>query len=56
MLGAIQKKMATWQTGFWGKHGVNGWSYDLTMILINLVIVTTAGGHLVLDKLLHLGN
>jgi putative oxidoreductase len=56
MLGAIQKKIATWHTGFWGKHGTDGWSYDLIMILMNLLVVTTAGGHLVLDKLLHFSN
>ena len=28
MLGAIQKKIFVWQTGFWGKSGANGWSYD----------------------------
>ena len=24
MLGAIQKKIAVWHTGFWGKHGTDG--------------------------------
>jgi hypothetical protein len=28
MLGAIQKKIFVWQTGFWGKSGANGWSVD----------------------------
>jgi putative oxidoreductase len=55
MLGSTWKKIATWHTGFWGKHGTDGWSYDLNMILMNLVVVTTAGGHLVLENLLHLG-
>jgi putative oxidoreductase len=51
MLGAIQKKIATWRTGFWGKHGTDGWSYDLIMILMMLVILTTAGGNLALENL-----
>jgi putative oxidoreductase len=55
MLGAVQKKIATWHTGFWGKHGTDGWSYDLTMILMNLVVITTAGGHLVLENLVRFG-
>ena len=28
MLGAIQKKIFVWRTGFWGNSGTNGWSYD----------------------------
>lgn len=51
MLGAIQKKIFKWKTGFWGSHGTDGWSYDLTMILINFVIATTSGGRLVIEKL-----
>jgi putative oxidoreductase len=47
MLGAIQKKIFVWHTGFWGKDGY-GWHYDLIMIVMNLVIVTTAGGRYVL--------
>jgi len=52
MLAAIQKKIFTWRTGFWGKSGTNGWSYDTTMVVMNLVIVTTGGGNLSLMKLL----
>jgi len=48
MLGAIQKKIFVWHTGFWGKTGTNGWSYDTMIVLMNLVIVTTGGGSLVL--------
>ena len=44
MLGAIQKKIFVWHTGFWGKDGTSGWHYDLMMIVINLVIMTTCGG------------
>lgn len=51
MLGAIQKKIFKWHTGFWGKHGTDGWSYDTIMILMNFVIATTAGGRLVLERL-----
>lgn len=50
MLGAIQKKIFQWHTGFWGKSGTNGWSYDTIMVVMNLVIVTTGGGSLVLMK------
>ena len=45
MLGAIQKKIFVWKTGFWGKHG-DGWHYDLIMIVMNLVVLTTGGGRL----------
>ena len=46
MLGAIQKKMFVWQTGFWGSSGTNGWSYDTMLVVMNLVILTTGGGNL----------
>ena len=46
MLGAIQKKIFVWQTGFWGKYGTDGWHYDLMLIVMNLVIITTGGGRL----------
>jgi putative oxidoreductase len=48
MLGAIQKKIFVWHTGFWGKHGTDGWHYDLMLIIMNLVIITTGGGAYVL--------
>jgi putative oxidoreductase len=47
MLGAIQKKIFVWQTGFWGKHS-DGWHYDLLFVVMNLVIATTGGGRYVL--------
>jgi putative oxidoreductase len=47
MLGAIQKKILVWHTGFWGKHS-DGWHYDLLLVAMNLVIATTGGGHYVL--------
>ena len=50
MLGAIWKKIFVWQTGFWGKSGTNGWSYDTMLVVMNLVIVTTGGGNLSLTK------
>ncbi|MEY2541214.1 MAG: putative oxidoreductase [Verrucomicrobiota bacterium] len=50
MLGAIQKKIFVWRTGFWGKSGTNGWSYDAMLIVMNLVIVTTGGGNLSLMR------
>ena len=46
-LGAIQRKVFVWHTGFWGKNG-GGWYYDLLMIVMNLVIITTGGGRYVL--------
>jgi putative oxidoreductase len=50
MLGAIQKKMFVWKTGFWGKHGTDGWHYDLMLVVMNLVIIASDGGKLVLWK------
>jgi putative oxidoreductase len=47
MLGAIQKKIFVWKTGFWGKDGL-GWSYDLTLVSMLLVILFTDGGRFVL--------
>ena len=49
MLGAIQKKIFVWHTGFWGEKA-SGWHYDLMLVLMNLVIVTSNGGHWVLWK------
>jgi putative oxidoreductase len=50
MLGAIQKKIFVWRTGFWGDSGTNGWSYDTMLVIMSLVIVTTGGGNLSLMK------
>jgi len=47
MLGAIQKKMFVWKTGFWGEKG-QGWYYDLLYLVCCLVIVVTGGGGLTL--------
>jgi putative oxidoreductase len=47
MLGAIQKKIFVWHTGFWGKHGTDGWHYDLLFAAALLVIATTGGGRIV---------
>ncbi len=49
MLGAIQKKIFVWHTGFWGKVG-QGWHYDLMFVVMNLVILTSNGGAYVLLK------
>jgi putative oxidoreductase len=49
MLGAIQKKIFVWQTGFWGEKA-SGWHYDLMMVLMNVVIACTNGGKYVLWK------
>ena len=50
MLGAIQKKIFVWKTGFWGKHGTDGWHYDLMLVVMNLAIIVTNGGKYVLWK------
>ena len=47
MLGAIQKKIFVWKTGFWGK-GSQGWHYDLMFVVMNLVVIATGGGRWVL--------
>jgi putative oxidoreductase len=47
MLGAIQKKIFAWHTGFWGKK-TYGWHYDLMFIVMNAVILCTGGGKYVL--------
>jgi putative oxidoreductase len=52
MAGAIQRKMFVWHTGFWGQTGTNGWSYDLMLVVMCVVIATTGGGSLGLQILL----
>src|SRR5256885_4431631 len=47
MLGAIQKKVFAWKIGFWGGRAY-GWHYDLMLVVMNLVIITTGGGQFVL--------
>ena len=49
MLGAIQKKIFVWHTGFWGEKA-SGWHYDLMLVLMNVVIICTNGGKYVLWK------
>jgi len=49
MLGATQRKIFVWHTGFWGEKG-SGWHYDLMLILMNLVIAFTNGGGYVLMR------
>jgi putative oxidoreductase len=49
MLGAIDKKISVWRTGFWGEK-VYGWHYDLIFVVMNLVILFTNGGGYVLLK------
>ncbi len=43
MLGALQKKMFVWKTGFWGKDGF-GWNYELILVSMLVVILCTNGG------------
>ncbi len=47
MLGAIQKKIFVWKTGFWGEK-TYGWHYDLMLVVMCLVILFTDGGSWVL--------
>ncbi len=49
MLGAIYKKIAEWHTGFWGEKSM-GWHYDLLFVVMDLVILTTGGGHISVMK------
>ena len=49
MLGAVQKKIAVWHTGFWGEKS-SGWHYDLMFVAMSLVIMFTDGGRWVLMK------
>jgi putative oxidoreductase len=49
MLGAIQRKMFVWHTGFWGEKN-SGWHYDLMLTVMNLVIISTGGGKFLLWK------
>jgi putative oxidoreductase len=49
MLGAIQKKIFVWHTGFWGEK-TYGWHYDLMFVVMNLVILFADGGRWVLLK------
>ena len=49
MLGAIQKKIFVWKTGFWGKNGL-GWNYELIFVSMLLVIICTDGGRFVLVR------
>ena len=48
MLGAIQKKIFVWHSGFWGKHGTDGWHYDLMLVAMSLVIAAGGGGRFLL--------
>jgi putative oxidoreductase len=47
MLGAVQKKVFVWKTGFWGADHP-GWYYELTIISMLCVILFTDGGRFVI--------
>jgi putative oxidoreductase len=51
MLGAIQKTIFVWKTGIWGKNGTDGWHYDLMLVVMNFVIITTAGGPYTIERI-----
>lgn len=48
MLGAIQKKIFVWKTGFYEDKGY-GWHYDLLFLIAALVIIATNGGAYILS-------
>ena len=48
-IGAIQKKIFVWRSGFWGEK-TYGWHYDLMLVSMNLVILFSRGGNWVLWK------
>jgi putative oxidoreductase len=50
MLGAIYMKVVKWKTGFWGEKSM-GWHYDLIFVIMNLVILCTAGGRIAVFQL-----
>ncbi|PKA83090.1 putative oxidoreductase [Ulvibacter sp. MAR_2010_11] len=47
MLGAMQKKIMVWKTGFYEEKGY-GWHYDLLLFAGAFVILVTGGGLLVI--------
>jgi len=47
MLGALQKKIFVWKTGFWGKDGL-GWNYELLLVSMLLVVAFTDGGRYII--------
>jgi len=47
MLGALQKKIFVWKTGFWGSDDL-GWNYDLIMISMLVVIACSGGGRFII--------
>ena len=49
MLGALQKKIFVWKTGFWGTQGL-GWYYELTLISMLIVVLFTDGGRFVVMR------
>jgi putative oxidoreductase len=49
MLGAVQKKIFVWHTGFWGEK-TYGWHYELMLLAMSVVIIVTDGGRWVLMK------
>jgi putative oxidoreductase len=48
MLGALQKKIFVWKTGFWGKDGL-GWNYELILVSMLLVVLCTNGGRFAIN-------
>lgn len=47
MLGAIQKKIFVWHTGFWGEK-TYGWHYELMLVVMCLTVLFTDGGRYVI--------
>ncbi|MGP6190582.1 MAG: DoxX family protein [Vulcanimicrobiaceae bacterium] len=51
MLGALQKKIFVWKTGFWGKDGL-GWNYELIIVSMLLVVLSSDGGGFTVSRLI----
>jgi putative oxidoreductase len=49
MLGAMQKKIFVWHTGFWGEKAY-GWHYELMLVVMCTVVLFTDGGRYVLMR------
>ncbi|HEX2681087.1 MAG TPA: hypothetical protein VHM88_13845 [Candidatus Acidoferrales bacterium] len=47
ILRASQKKTFVWKIGYWGER-TYGWYHDLMLVVMNVVMVTSGGGGLVL--------
>jgi hypothetical protein len=51
MICANQEKRFVWHERFSGKSGTKGWSYDLTLVLMNFMIAAIDSGSLSMMRL-----